>query len=596
MSGFSDAASYAGASWFHIYLAEHLFSRYFPEGDEQEVSIQWLILHLSQQAAAGHLRTDLQGIADEMPEWYREPLVPGTVKENQYDPEKPKILARTIDSLIDRGLEKGLVSRLPDETGTADHQPVPRTPLLLSHDGRFLYLLKRRRAEDRFLAYLYDRSKSGVTDVFPRPSTLSETPDGELMKHLSEGQRFMILSGGPGTGKTTTVAKLLVLIRNGCLESNRPEPRVILAAPTGRAAARLGEALGENRTSSKKDLTGRTLHSLLGMSPDRPPKHNSDDPLPADLVIVDEASMVDLPMMNLLLDALAPSTTLLLVGDPDQLPSVEAGALLGDLLAGVTKAGNTSLLSRAITTLEIVYRSDTAILDAASAVRKGDMDALTAAFRHGRVALLRPTSPDGIATVLAEAYRNAYSNGKSVGKPDMKLFESFARLGVLTPLRRGPWGVSAMNDRISLLLGRSTSPFAGMPIMVTGNDRYRNLWNGDRGVLCRIDGHLRACFPVSDGIREFPLAALPGWEPAWVQTIHKSQGSEFESVTILLPTGAEKMLSREILYTALTRARSEVTLYADQSALESALSRKVVRNSRIRTWAATCPPEDESIS
>jgi len=238
-----------------------------------------------------------------------------------------------------------------------------------------------------------------------------------------------------------------------------------------------------------------------------------------------------------------------------------------------------------------VYRSDTAILEAASAVRKGDFETLKdiLANAEGAVCLYSPGSPDTMARIIAREAREAFESAeKPLTEADdiSKLFDGFSSRAVLSPLRQGPWGVPAMNERISWLLGSTASPFPGMPVMITRNDPTRNLWNGDRGVLILLDGRLRAAFPEADRVRSFPLAALPGWEPAWLQTIHKSQGSEFDSVTILLPEGAERLLSREILYTAFTRARHSVNLYAESETVEAALERRVVRHSRIREWAA----------
>ena len=225
------------------------------------------------------------------------------------------------------------------------------------------------------------------------------------------------------------------------------------------------------------------------MSPDRPPKHNREDPLPADLVIVDEASMVDLPTMNLLLDALAPDTALLLVGDPDQLPSVEAGALLGDLLAGAEEAASGSgdgPLAGSVLHLTKVYRSSAGILDTAAAVRAGDAAALEASFREDGVRIRHPDTPEKTAAELAESYRAAVSASRDATdarKSVPELFPIYGDHSVLSPLRRGPWGTESLNRRISQILSGGGGPFPGMPVMVTGNDQSRNLWNGDRGVL-----------------------------------------------------------------------------------------------------------------
>lgn len=579
MKSFTETAPTLGVSWFNIYLAESLASGFQAEDSVLAENFRWLLLHLAQQASSGNMRTDLRMLEPEMAEWF---LQSDNGPEADIDKGLPSELASNLEKILAEAEVSGLLGRLPAGDAPADSLPVPRPALVLSFDGRYLYFLKRRRAEDRFLSYLGNRTVASKGVSFSLPVSNPDDSSGALMHRLSEGKKFLILSGGPGTGKTTTISRLLSLMDAGSEEAGLSPARVALAAPTGRAAARLGEALG-----SSTERAGRTLHSLLGLSPYHRPRFCEDDPLPADLVIVDEASMVDLPMMNLLLDALGPSTALLLVGDPDQLPSVEAGAILGDLLSGASSvSAGVGPLDGCIENLTTVYRSSTAILEAAAAVREGDKSGLADQYRDNGVRLQNLASPEKTAIMLAESYRKLVDTGRLLSEPDDGLFLSCNAHAVLSPLRKGPWGVRAMNNRISIILGGRVSAFAGMPVMVTGNDRSRGLWNGDRGILLEKDDYLRAFFPGKDSYRQFPLAALPGWEPAWVQTIHKSQGSEFDRVTILLPRGAERLLSREILYTALTRARQQVCLYADAGTVESALDRRVRRNSRILDWAA----------
>ncbi len=633
--GFFRIGEQLGIPWFRLYLADSLAEK-FPGGSASASGIspretrgdllRWFILHLAVQAGSGHLRSSLENIQEEMAEWYSPAGFRGAARgispPKGFDETLAQQLARAAPVLVEAGLKSGLIGQLSEEDSPGESLKVPRPPLVLNSDGRFLYFLRRRKEEDRFLAALESRSRlAGAADrpVHPAfaaaiPRSNPATPAGALLQGLAGGRRLLLLAGGPGTGKTTTVARLLELLNpaQGSLE-------VILAAPTGRAAARMSESLNLSDKTA-----GRTIHSLLGLYPGRPPRHDADRPLAADLCIVDEASMVDLPLMNALLAALPESAALLLVGDPDQLPSVEAGAVLGDLLYGAAEAAGVAgamaraaaegeeahpadaspkdeatprrkaPLAGAVVKLTKVYRSDTVILEAASAVRKGEFETLKdiLAEAEGAVRLHSPGSPDAMARIIAREAREAReafeSAEKSLTKADdiSKLFDGFSSRAVLSPLRQGPWGVPAMNERISWLLGGTASPFPGMPVMITRNDPTRNLWNGDRGVLVLFDGRLRAAFPEAEGVRSFPLAALPGWEPAWVQTIHKSQGSEFDSVTILLPEGADRLLSREILYTAFTRARHSVNLYAELETVEAALERRVVRHSRIREWAA----------
>jgi exodeoxyribonuclease V alpha subunit len=572
MKSFFRIGETLGVPWFRLYLADSLAEEYSSDSSSADRRLlRWLLVHLAIQAAGGHMRTNLQHLAVEMSEWY---ALPGESSSPGFSQELPTNLSAELPRLLSQGLSSGLISRLDGSIRAADDIPVPRTPLVLSADGHYLYFLKRRRLEDTLLNLLARHcALRNDHNTFPAPSKTPDGPAGELMTKLAEGRRVLLLAGGPGTGKTTAVASLLGLIRLGCGENGREFPKTALTAPTGRAAARMMESLKSTALDVPEErLTGRTLHGLLGMSPGRPPFHDERNPLDAELVVVDEASMVDLPLMNGLLRALPDRAALLLVGDPDQLPSVEAGALLGDLLAGIARqiVPGTSPLEGSVVRLSTVYRSSTVILDAAAAVRSGDLAALKASFGSEGLSMQQLSSVEAMSHHLAEAYQTL----------------GHERLAVLSPLRRGPWGVPDMNDRISLLVGGTTSPFPGMPIVVMRNDPERNLWNGDRGLIILDGDRLRAQFIGGDHRRVLPLAVLPSWEPAWVQTIHKSQGSEFDEVIILLPQGAERLLSREILYTALTRARFSVTLFADEEAVKSALERHVVRHSRIRDWAA----------
>jgi exodeoxyribonuclease V alpha subunit len=560
---FFKTGEFLGIPWFRLYLADSLAQR-LPEGVNETDLSRWFLLHLALQAGSGHLRTDLDKLSSEISEWY----LPGDIDETL-----PALIADAAPGIVASGLESGLIVKLPNEDSAADSLEIPRPPLLLTHDGRYLYFLRRRKEEDRFLARLETRSSSAgmSSESVETPHTAAES----LFRKLAAGVRLLFLAGGPGTGKTTTIAELLRLLSESQMD-------IVLAAPTGRAAARMSDSL---------ELSGRTIHSLLGIFPGQAPRHNRDNQLVADLVVVDEASMVDLPLMNALLDALPDDASLLLVGDPDQLPSVEAGALLGDLLYGEARAGSegfVSPLKNSVERLTRVYRSGTAILAAAAAVREGNLDTLKAAFRDDGegVSLHSIRDPESMSRVIASEYSEAVIAVEENSSTVFEVFRRFSAHAVLTPLRRGSWGVPAMNDRISRILGATLSPFPGMPVMITKNDPSRGIWNGDRGVVLRRNGRLRAFFPEQDDFRDFPLAALPGWEPAWIQTIHKSQGSEFDGVSVLLPEGAERLLSREILYTAFTRARKSVDLYADLETVEATLGRAVVRNSRIRKWAA----------
>ena len=567
MNEFRSRAAAMGVAPFRVYLAESLADRYrLSESNRRDLQL-WFLLHIAEQAGAGHLCTDLRALTDEMRQWY----------DDESEPDLPSEVEAELDDILESGFRSGLIGRLEDDDSGADTLPVPRPPLVLTPDRRHLYFLRRRRQEDRFIRALEERASYATSSsLLPATSEAPVSkPSGEpapgsaraLFAMLAAGKRIVLLSGGPGTGKTTTVASLIELISRSRAEAKMSPLHITLAAPTGRAAARLAESV--------PGATGRTLHGVLGMVPGRAPKHNGGNPIPTDLVVVDESSMVDLPMMNMLLEAVPVGVPIVLAGDPDQLPSVEAGALLGDLLAGARTAGDSHRfgpLHQSVIQLTTVYRSETAVLDVAAAVRMGDADGLTDAFNGVDTVLHSIGRIDEIVGVLAEKYLTAQTAG-----------ESFV---ALTPLRRGPWGVAQLNDRISRIIGGTSSPFPGMPIVMTRNDPSRSLWNGERGRIEEIGGVLRAVFTENEEGPELPLSLLPEWEPGWIQTIHKSQGSEFDAVAVVLPQGANHFLSREILYTAVTRARHRIDLYTDPETIAATLNRRVVRNSRIRRWAS----------
>ncbi|MCG8454422.1 MAG: exodeoxyribonuclease V subunit alpha [Spirochaetales bacterium] len=588
-SSFEMAAGQLSIPAFRIYLAHQLVSQYWPEENPEAEDARWLVLHLLVQAGRGHLRTDLQNLKADMEDW----ISPSDSTNPHPFPQLSGEIAAKLPTLLSIAQECGLLKQLTEEASLVNQLPVPRPPLVLTKEGRFLYILRRRREEDELLQLLEGLCQGdALSSASLGLSQMTiDGPAGQLYQVLASGRRLALLAGGPGTGKTTTVATLLKALSQSRQQVGAPPFRVALAAPTGRAAARMMEGLAAAGVQ-EEGWRGRTLHGLLGLVPGQPPRHHQNHPIPADLVVVDEASMVDLPMMVTLLRALSPGASLLLVGDPDQLPSVEAGALLGDLLAGASQAAaqalpeNPSPLAGSVVFLRKVYRSDTAILTAAAAVREGqvqDLDASLAA--PGGVESSPLTNPEDMAQTMAQSYLEAVNLAQQGGEPE-SLFDAFGQIAVLSPLRRGFWGTDSLNQRVSRILSGDTQPFAGMPVMITANDAKRDLWNGDRGVVVTHHGRLRALFPGLDGPRYFSLAALPGYTPAWCQTIHKSQGSEFAHVLVLMPLAASSLLTREILYTALTRAKHGVQLYVEEGAVEAALARRVVRHSRVRHWAS----------
>jgi exodeoxyribonuclease V alpha subunit len=379
--------------------------------------------------------------------------------------------------------------------------------------------------------------------------------------------RLCLISGGPGTGKTHTLARIIALLRE-----QRSDLRIALAAPTGKAAARMGEALQSAGVSV--EAGAQTLHRLLGMRADGSGfRHGRERPLRVDVLVVDEASMVDLSLMAHLFDALPGHARLILLGDRDQLAAVEAGAVFADLCASAALADCVAPL-----TTSFRFGGTSGIGRLADALREGNADAAVALLQSGGEDLA--WQPTGEHRALAEAAREGYVTyleAVAAGATPAELFTRFSRFRVLCAHRQE---VASLNRT----LGDAPSP--GLPVMVVRNDALLRLYNGDIGLALPdpADGALKVCFP-GDGENEarwIPFARLPAWEPAWAMTVHKSQGSEFERVLLALPAQPSPVATRELVYTGVTRAKQAVELWASEPVFRAAIERRAERMSGLR--------------
>ena len=397
-----------------------------------------------------------------------------------------------------------------------------------------------------------------------------------------------VLTGGPGTGKTTTVARLLALLAEQAELDGRPPLRIALAAPTGKAAARLLEAVQvevDALAPADRDrlpvLAATTLHRLLGGRPDTSSRfrHNRDNRLPHDVIVVDETSMVSLTMMARLLEAVRPDSRLLLVGDPDQLASVEAGAVLADLVDGLAAAADSPVAS-----LFTSHRFGASIGALASAIRDGDSDAAVDVLAAGgeHVEWVDTDNPTAaLRTILvpqALRLREAAVLGDAAAS-----IAALEEHRMLCAHRRGPFGVTYWNRQIERWLAEQTDMplwaewYVGRPVLVTANDYGLRLYNGDTGVAVLRDGVLRAVMAGAGGPVEFATGRLSDIETMHAMTIHKSQGSQAAEVTVLLPPEDSRLLTRELLYTAVTRARHKVRVVGSAEQLRAAIERRAVR-------------------
>jgi len=492
-------------------------------------------------------------------------------------------------------------------------------------DGR-LYLdrywrdeqLVRREVDARLAAPVTDAPpaetvRATVHRLFPEP--------GDARQRLATAAavlgRLTVLTGGPGTGKTTTVARMLA----GLQVSLGPGLRTALAAPTGKAAARLQESVREElATLEPPDRAAvgapeaTTLHRLLGWRPGTSTRfrHSARHHLPHDVVVVDETSMVSLPLMARLLEALRPEARLVLVGDPDQLASVEAGAVLGDLVARPPVAAGpvdvlrdavpedvpreevaAARLRNGVVRLERVHRFEAGIATLAEAVRRGDADGALAALRAGTgdVELVEPAGEWPTEADVAALRADAEAAGRALLAAAREgdaagALRALEHHRLLVAHRRGPAGVAHWADQVEqwVTAAADAEPdgpwYAGRPLLVTTNDRSSGLYNGDTGVVVADgDGGVVAVFGDPDRPVRVRPHRLPPVETVHAMTVHRAQGSQFTTVSLVLPPPDSPLLTRELLYTALTRARRTVRVIGTADAVRAAVGRPVRRAS-----------------
>ena len=466
--------------------------------------------------------------------------------------------------------------------------------------------------------------QTGLARLFPRQE--SGTDWQQVAAATALRSRFAVISGGPGTGKTSTVVKILALLLE---QPGSDNMRIALAAPTGKAAARLQESIHAycNSLQPGTVLAARfpaavtTIHRLLGVIPASCRfRHDSGNHLPFEVVVIDEASMVPLPLLSKVLAALAPQARLLLLGDRDQLSSVEAGAVLGDICAtgethsfsaefadfaaavtGATLppehvAAEVPLLADAVVVLQKNYRfgADSGIGAVSSAINAGAGAAALDLLKTGRYPDVRlqpvPEQPE-LEAHLAEAVVAGYRDYLAEKHPAtaLSLFDSFR---VLCALRQGSYGAAGINQAIEGCLAARglITPhrewYQGRPVMITRNDYSRRLFNGDIGITLPDPdsaGQLAVFFRSADGgVRKISPHRLPAHETVYAMTVHKSQGSEFERLLLIMPPFDSQVLTREILYTGMTRARKHVELWCTEEIFLATVARRIARRSGLR--------------
>lgn len=429
-------------------------------------------------------------------------------------------------------------------------------------------------------------------------------------------QRFAVISGGPGTGKTYTVLRLMRLLIETALNAGKAVPHICLAAPTGKAAARMLQSARKQLAAmdlpeavrAHIPLDAKTLHRLIGIGRNTTqPRYDHKQPLAADVVIVDEASMIDLPMMAKLLDALHDDARLILLGDRYQLASVESGSVLTELCnaAGINAFTSeqqtliapllrqkmpegTGPLANHVVTLQTSHRfnANSPIGRLAAAVNCGDIEAALAAVggESQDTQLITHADKTNFESLIQSA-TDHYQRLAEAKTPEDALLRLRDQC-VLCAVRNGPAGSNTLNLRINNELARrqSRNPnerwHHGRPIIVTRNNYRAGLFNGDTGVCIQDnDGRLRVWFETDAGVKAFLPSALPEHDTVYAMTVHKSQGSEFEHVSLVLPTQDNRVLTRELLYTGITRAKKQVRIFSPEAIFCAAITRPVVRYS-----------------
>lgn len=561
-----------------------------------------------------------------------------------------------------RVLASGLVGT------TQERKPFVYQPL---QDGRVLVMARRMWREQERLALALrelsaapageaqivgaDALDAGLAQLFS--DTGSEAAQAV---RVAATRRLAVITGGPGTGKTYSIKRLLALLLS--LHGERVPPlRIELAAPTGKAAVRMAEAMAERlhelaTTEPVRDrlrsLTPRTLHKLLGVRPDGSVRHDAEQPIPADVIVVDEASMVDLTLMRRLVEAVAPGARLILLGDRDQLASVEAGTVLADLVSGALAAqgaGSDGLAASVVRFTESRrFAEAPTIAHIAADLQRGDEAsrgrALERLCRPGKVPVADETLPDrvhhldapvegrptatqldalagpyldGYVLVIREAFAAHGPASQQLTLPAWHrlVLEAFAQYRVLAVHRRGPLGVAgletALAKRVKAMLTEALAKrqvamagtaalaaggppetvhlptkggaWLGQPLLITENAYEVGLMNGDIGLVLPTAQGLAAVFPVTvegkPATRAVPLVQLPAHQGALAMTVHKSQGSQFQRVALVLAAGDSPIQTRELVYTGITRSSHRLDWLGSEADLKSALARRVARAS-----------------
>ncbi len=574
---------------FDYILSERVL-RDYPETD-QEMAL--FLCHVMLAAKEGHVCVEAGS------ELY--PSVASLWRDEEGIPVPPEEESLLTDWILS-GAQRmpRAIMTLPEKEALS----IPRTPLC--REGDHVYLQKHWVFETLFLEHLkkhlqrlpelqpdLEGIQRDLKQLCEDNLLLAEQADAILQGCL---HGLAIVTGGPGTGKTYTAGRLIQLFWRHLSPLQKESCQIVLAAPTGKAAANLQRSLYKATEAEKERplLQAQTLHALLGIKP-----HTALEPslqLSADLVVIDESSMIDLRMMAYLFQALKPGSRLLLLGDPHQLPSVEAGSVLLDLMRLGSASKSLPIPCRSLSRCLRVERQS--LVELAQSIHHGAAHETVSLLDQQRPGIRRLCFSEEPREALCELTRHVipYFASLSEGIPEQFL-DLFQSVRILSPIRKGPLGVESINRSIWDTLSRRAGSHGhlALPIMVSANDYRQELFNGETGVLIRrlplqpLDAEDYALFPSPAGeglVRRIPALLLPKYELAYCLSVHKSQGSEFDHLVLVLPDGSEQF-GREVFYTAVTRARKSIEIYGSEVVMLSTIRQQGVRLSGLLRRATT---------